>query len=1222
MRNLKRALSLTLASVMVASMMVVGAGAASYDDFSDKDKIANKEAVQMLVELGVINGKDDGNYDPSGIVTRAEMAKMICIVLNGGKDPNLGTTVTNTYTDTVGHWASGYIEYCTQLGIVAGDGTGKFNPNATVTGSEAAKMLLVALGYKSEIEGFTGANWALAVNTRGSQKGLYNGLNIVVDQGLTRDNAAQMVYNALDAKVVEYSYTLVTDGSSLSSSPTLKNDGTKTLLEDKFNAVKVEGIVVANEVANLTATSEKGSSLDKGKTSLAITNGDDQNAYTGTKTFSVSTDINDLGRSVVVYVKKDSNSTKAEVLGSAITSIDNKVVVDNSGDSISAVASDNKLTINADTKVAVNYGNLEAYSKYTDPKTAGIEKILVDTDADGDVDYVLMNTYAFGKVTTYTTSGDGSIAISAGNYALSASDKADVVGFDKVAKNDYVLAAYIGGNLHVMKADSVVGTLEAYKGTNPATKLTVAGTNYNVSAIANVYEGGEDDVKAAKSYGSSNLDNEATFYLDKNGYIVAVGNVSENAYNYALVMAKGTTIDERVKVALPDGTTGTYTLSTSGNGLKLADISVGKVYGYSINSNKEIKLTAATTDGVLYNRAAFTKGKTTISGNPDTSFYANKNTVFFYTPGVVNTTVNDVDVYAGYDKAPTLNSSSNASVQVYTSGTRVVAVVFTGRNLTTANVSDNLYIASVGTSTNSYTNAKAFIAGDTKLAEIKVEGTVSKGVYTYTINSDGYYVLKSVPSGNGGSVTLDNAGKTQYSVATANNDTFVLEKNDDKSKMELSITSKTLLVDTSDYLDDPIAEMGAGPDANDKIAYVVYNLNNNKADEALLIVVKNTKTTSSSTSSDNSYGNVTGTAMTGNNTTTQISDELKNNNVIINSDLDLTSNNGTISVPAGKTLVVNGDLKVDNNNKIANSGTVIVTGTYTVGGNNSPVVDGTVTANAMKVDTAANLSGNVTVKGAITNSALVTVKGDLSAKSVSGALTVEKGTTTIADAVGKALTVNGGTVTVGDVSSEAVTVTGGALTIKADTVATSGNYTVSGGALKAGKLHSNSTLTVSGGTANVGDVTGELTISGGASATVANAAKVTLTKGTLTVKDITGDLTLTEGTLNLNGAAKIVGATVDNKVTVNLGASAVLTLETNSNNDVDINAMKLIAQLGAKVKAVDSYSKNITVAEKLFYSDVNSAVASNHLTAGKTYTYVNTIATSASADGCGFLQEA
>lgn len=604
-------------------------------------------------------------------------------------------------------------------------------------------------------------------------------------------------------------------------------------------------------------------------------------------------------------------------------------------------------------------------------------------------------------------------------------------------------------------------------------------------------------------------------------------------------------------------------------------------------------------------------------GASDKTYYANGNTVFFYTPETINGSA-DINVYSGYAKAPTLDANK-AVATVYLKNDRVMAVVFSGKDLTTANVTDNLYVTSVGTSTSNYTNAKAFLAGDTKLTDIKVSGSVKSGTaYTYSVNSDGYYELKAVPDGNGGNVKLDNAGKTQYTVATANNDTFVLSQDSNGAKIELSITSKTLLIDTSDYLDSAIAELGAGPDAKDKIAYVVYSLSNNKADEALLVVVKNTKSTSGSTGSDSSYGDVTGTAMTGNNTTTQITDELKNNNVIINSDLDLTSNNGTISVPAGKTLVVNGDLKVNGTNKIANSGTVIVTGTYTVA--NAATVDGTVTANAMTISDTTTLSGNVTVKGAITNSALVTVKGDLSAKSVSGALTVDKGTTTITDGVGNALTVNGGTVTVGDVTSGAVSVTGGTLTIKADTVTTNGNYTVSGGTFKAGKLGTG-TLTVNGGTANVGDVTGKLTISGGASATVANAAEVELANGTLTVKDITGDLTLTKGSLNLNGAAKIAASSVTSDVTVNLGASAVLTVDASS-NAVDISGMKLTAQLGAQVKAVDGSSNGITVAANLFYSAKDTAVSSNKLTDGKTYTYVNTITASGNSDGCGFLQEA
>ena len=250
MRNLKRALSLALAAVMVLSMMVIGAGATSYDDFSDKDEIVNTEAVSTLTALNVINGKDDGSYDPTGIITRAEMAKLICVVLNGGSDPSLGSTSTHTYTDTVGHWAEAYIEYCTQLGIVAGDGAGKFNPNNTVTATEAAKMLLVAMGYDASFEGMVGANWAVATNVVANTKGLYSGLAIDVDAGLTRDNAAQMMYNAINAKMVIYNYALVTgpDGS-LTSIPRV-DDVSYTILNNKFGAVRVMGIVEANEFSN------------------------------------------------------------------------------------------------------------------------------------------------------------------------------------------------------------------------------------------------------------------------------------------------------------------------------------------------------------------------------------------------------------------------------------------------------------------------------------------------------------------------------------------------------------------------------------------------------------------------------------------------------------------------------------------------------------------------------------------------------------------------------------------------------------------------------------------------------------------------------------------------------------------------------------------------------------------------------------------------------------
>ena len=122
MRNLKRALSLALAAIMLVGMMVVSASAASYNDLTDKDQIVNCLLYTSDAALGVINGKEDGSYfDPTGNVTRAEMAKMIATVLNQGADVDgLYVGMNTGLTDVKGHWAESYINYCYSLGIIAG----------------------------------------------------------------------------------------------------------------------------------------------------------------------------------------------------------------------------------------------------------------------------------------------------------------------------------------------------------------------------------------------------------------------------------------------------------------------------------------------------------------------------------------------------------------------------------------------------------------------------------------------------------------------------------------------------------------------------------------------------------------------------------------------------------------------------------------------------------------------------------------------------------------------------------------------------------------------------------------------------------------------------------------------------------------------------------------------------------------------------------------------
>ena len=205
MRNLKRALSLALAFVMVMSLMIVGTSAKSY---TDADKIDNQVAVEILGEIGVMIGNDDGSFAPDRDVTRAEMAVIITRILYGN---NLNVDQfknMNTFTD-VPDWAEGFVNLCASLDIIAGRGNGIFDPDATVTTAEAALMLSRALGYFKNNAEF-GNDWSLAAMKRATQAGIIGGdMVLQANEGLDRDDVAQMTFNTLTKAVpVQYNELL------------------------------------------------------------------------------------------------------------------------------------------------------------------------------------------------------------------------------------------------------------------------------------------------------------------------------------------------------------------------------------------------------------------------------------------------------------------------------------------------------------------------------------------------------------------------------------------------------------------------------------------------------------------------------------------------------------------------------------------------------------------------------------------------------------------------------------------------------------------------------------------------------------------------------------------------------------------------------------------------------------------------------------------------------
>lgn len=571
MKNLKRALSFALATVMLVGMMVVGVSAAS---FGDADEIVNTDAVNTMVALGIIKGKDDGNFDPEGIVTRAEMAKMICVALNGGKDPNLAGG--GMYPDTKGHWAAGYIDYCTNMGIVSGDTAGNFNPDKTVTGTEAAKMILIALGYNAKTEKFVNdANWAININVKASTKGLYDDVAVLPEAGLSRDDAAQMIFNGIQAEMVKYEMVGITGGEGISQAV---DRAGKTILSEKYNTYEDAPEGKLTKIEWVSAKKEW--------------------KYTiGAKTFSTAEDFTDLmGQNVKVIANQKDN----KVYG--IFAEDSSVLAEGFTTDLTLKTADDEVELAGETYDLETYTAIDFMTGATADLTALGSVKLIDTDDDNKVDTIVMVPFTFEKV-TYV----GKTSFTAGaSYKFE-----DVNVYDGIAKNDYVA---IIAKANTTKNKISIGEVEVVSGT--------------VSGVKNGKYLVDGEWMTLNTGVTAPAVNDTINYIAF-GSVIYYAKVTDGetvSDDLALVITTGTENTTstltgetyKAKLIFTDGTKKTVETdkdySAEANG-KL----VGKLVTYTINNDDEYVLTVvsgtnkAGYDGFATDAVAAASGKTTIS---------------------------------------------------------------------------------------------------------------------------------------------------------------------------------------------------------------------------------------------------------------------------------------------------------------------------------------------------------------------------------------------------------------------------------------------------------------------------------------------------------------------------------------------------------------------------------------------------------------------------------
>ena len=169
---------------------------------SDFDQVRHKEAVTALVELEIIKGLPDGRYAPRDHIDRGSWAKLLAEPLNPYFNSSDWPYYQDVYTqlkDIENHWAECFIKYLYLQDIICGDNFGNYRPSDNITVVEAAKTILVAIGLDADSRGYTNDPlWAENIMRDAKDYGLMTGLNAHTFDRLTRDDAAQMIYNALD----------------------------------------------------------------------------------------------------------------------------------------------------------------------------------------------------------------------------------------------------------------------------------------------------------------------------------------------------------------------------------------------------------------------------------------------------------------------------------------------------------------------------------------------------------------------------------------------------------------------------------------------------------------------------------------------------------------------------------------------------------------------------------------------------------------------------------------------------------------------------------------------------------------------------------------------------------------------------------------------------------------------------------------------------------------
>ena len=226
----KRVFSLLLALVLTLSAAAIPASAAeSFSDVTDKKTAQNVEVLRLL---GVIEGNGAGQFNPSGLLTRAEFCKMVVVLMGKGSDAMRYKTVTIFPDVRATHWAAGYINLAVRQSepkLLAGLPDGTFQPDSYITYGQAVTILMRVLGFADKD---SGGIWPDGYINLAKSTGVSAGVNLTGSANITRAQAAQLFVNVLSTGK---------DGKGYTPAGCTKGDKEVTLVSMNGDKLRISG---------------------------------------------------------------------------------------------------------------------------------------------------------------------------------------------------------------------------------------------------------------------------------------------------------------------------------------------------------------------------------------------------------------------------------------------------------------------------------------------------------------------------------------------------------------------------------------------------------------------------------------------------------------------------------------------------------------------------------------------------------------------------------------------------------------------------------------------------------------------------------------------------------------------------------------------------------------------------------------------------------------------